>query len=201
MLETIHFVPSARSTPASAATEGARRLIQSRIVDASIVSALRRLDSLEDYPPACVRVVVQGVRSMFFRWGPVLLRLAAGEITGLWMVRPYDAPLRFGSDIVDGVALGTPDRRAVMVSLLGVRGAWEQAAREALVALAVDIDRRVTLPVSREFAAIDHAREEWQRFCLDRSRNPNTDLLSVPIVPPEFEAPEQAKKVRRGPRI
>lgn len=160
---------------------------------------LRRLDAMEDLPLSCVRLAVRGIRSTFFRWGWLLLRSTAGELTGLWALRPYDVPLRFSPELVDGFGLATQDAKAKAIPVLGVPcTTWERDAAEALEALGADIEARMTVAPSRETFELDIARETAQRFMLARAQGNRPPLLDVALVPAiANEVPEPTPNGRK----
>lgn len=176
-------------------------MLEARIGDAQMIATtLRRLESLEELPVCCVRVVVRGVRATFFRWGWVLLRASAGEVTGLWGLRPYDVPLRFGPEFVDGFGVATVDEKARAVSVLGTAGPWERQAREGLLALGEEIERRIRVEPVHDIASLDVAREASQRFNFDLARDGRTtSLLDVSIIS-NAEPKVDGRVNNKGPR-
>lgn len=170
------------------------------LANARVACALRRLELLDELPTSCVRTVLRGVRATWFRVGPVLLLIVAGDIVGAWVISPWDAPVRFGDEHVAGFTIATPDISAVAVGVIGTHGHWCSIALDGLLELADFIDARLVRETCTRIAQINEARDAIAHFFSARQRS-KFSLVNPPAMNAAATtglSQKQQKKVARG---
>lgn len=174
----------------------------SMIVHPEERDALRRIDTLQELPEGCLRAMSRGIFSIFFRWGAALIRIDAGEITGAWILSPWNVPLRFDEKMPSGFGVASANPVDCAVSVLGQRGPSIKTAEDhlhaALGVLVAEVSKSWFEPTEHNQVRLDVARESLQRWALERHRIGDKNRERVERHKIESPPPQPPKGVQNG---
>lgn len=152
-----------------------------RIVTPEIAQALHRLEATDDLPLCCARSTLRGVRMTWIRWHAIVLRVVAARLDSIWVVSPWDAPLRFDSQHEPGFVVASPNPEHIAVNVYGHSGQWNSEAQAALVAVGNELSNRIASASEMRQPVLDVARESVHRGIYSTHNMQPSMLLDVEI--------------------
>lgn len=172
-----------------------------RIVTPEIAKTLARLEVMEDLPLCCERSTLHGVRVTWVRWHAIMLQVIAGSLDGIWVVSPWNAPVRFDSTSACGFVVCSTDPETCAVNVYGHEGQWNDEAQAALVALRNDLAMRVDARVELRQPTLDMAREAVQRGIFAHRGVMAMKLIEAPITRASEIGKQDPKRGRPRTRV